>query len=285
MITGINLLLWTDKPTAREHGPLLDQIKKWGFDGVEFPVLAMEAADIRELGKRCDGLALKRSALLAYAAADADPVSPDPKLRRAAVDLIRRSIDKTRDIGADILVGPIQQGLGRFTGSGPSKEEWSRSVEVIRQAGQYAAGMHVKLAFEPLNRFEMFLMNTISEAARFAAEIALPNVGVLADTHHSNIEEEQPAAAWARAGSRILHVHISENHRGIPGRGHAVSPAIFGALRKSGYDGWLTIESFGLKVPGLIMPLHLWRPLFEREEDVAVLGLKHINENWQKAAQ
>jgi D-psicose/D-tagatose/L-ribulose 3-epimerase len=69
---------------------------------------------------------------------------------------------------------------------------------------------------------------------------------MLADTHHSNIEEERPEA-WSRVARQIYHVHISENHRVIPGRGHAVTPGIFRALRKSGYDAWLTIEAFGLQ--------------------------------------
>ena len=133
MKIGMNLLLWTDHPT-KKHGPLLEKIKKWGFDGVEFPVISMEKEDITELAKRCDDLGLGRSAILAFGADQADPVNPDPKLRQAAIDLLKSSIDKTRDIGADILVGPIQQGLGRFTGAGPSADEWKRAADVIRTA-------------------------------------------------------------------------------------------------------------------------------------------------------
>ena len=228
MKIGMNLLLWTDHPT-KEHDPLLEKIKKWGFDGVEFPVIAMEKGDISELAKRCDGLGLARSAILAFGADQADPVNPDPKLRQAAVDLLKSSIDKTRDIGADILVGPFQQGLGRFTGAGPAADEWKRAAEVIRQAAAHAATMHVDLAVEPLNRFEMFLFNTIDKGAEFCRDV-------------------------------------------------------FRALRTSGYDRWLTIEAFGLDVPSLITPLHLWRPLFEREEDVPVLGLKHVQDGWKAAA-
>ena len=283
MKIGMNLLLWTDHPT-KKHGPLLEKIKKWGFDGVEFPVISMEKDDISELAKRCDDLGLDRSAILAFGADQADPVNPDPKLRQAAVDLLKSSIDKTRDIGADILVGPIQQGLGRFTGAGPTGDEWKRSAEVIRKAAAHAATMHVELAVEPLNRFEMFLFNTIDKGAEFCRDVNMPNVGILADTHHSNIEEQHTGRAWSRASKQIFHVHISENHRGVPGQGRAVTPDVFRALRRSGYDRWLTIEAFGLDVPSLIPPLHLWRPLFERVEDVPVLGLKHIQDGWNAAA-
>ncbi len=283
MRVGINLLLWTDHPSGK-HGALLASIKKWGFDGVEFPVISMEPADVKEMAKRSDDLGLQRSALLAYGAEQADPPNPDPKLRQAAVDLIKKSIDQTRELGADILVGPIQAGLGRFTGAGPSPDEWKRAVEVIRTCGEHAATMHVRLGVEPLNRFEMFLMNTVKDGARFCRDVDLPNVGMLADTHHSNIEEEKTADAWSQVAAHIYHVHISENHRGTPGSGHAVTPQIFEALKKAKYDGWMTIEAFGLKVPSLIPPLHLWRKFFEKEEEVAVLGLKHIREGWKRAA-
>ena len=283
MKIGINLLLWTDKPTGT-HAALLGRIKKWGFDGVEFPVLAMDASGARELSKACDDLGLKRSALVALSAADADPSHPDPKLRQAAVEELKRCVDKTRAVGGDILVGPLHQGLGRFTGTGPTDDDWKRSADVIRTVAAHAASQHIDLAIEPLNRFEMFLTNTVEAAGRFVKTVDMPNVGILADTHHSNIEEDRPAEAWSRVMAQVKHVHISENNRGIPGRGHAANAAMFHAVRKSGYDRWLTIEAFGLNVPSLIQPLHLWRPYFDKEEDVAVLGLKHIRESWARAA-
>ena len=282
MKIGINLLLWTDHPSA-QHASLVERIKGWGFDGVEYPVLGMSEEDIRASAKILDNLGMGRTALLAYGADQADPLASDPKLRRAAVDLLKSSIDKARALGARALVGPLQAGLGRFTGAGPTQDEWKRSVDVIHEAAEHAASMHVDLAVEPLNRFEMFLMNTVRAAARFCRDVDMPNVGMLADTHHSNIEENRTGRAWSAVADRIFHVHISENHRGVPGQGQAVRPDVFRSLRKSGYDRWMTIEAFGLKVPGIIRPLHLWRPFFQKEEDVAILGIRHIQEGWKAA--
>jgi D-psicose/D-tagatose/L-ribulose 3-epimerase len=143
--------------------------------------------------------------------------------------------------------------------------------------------MHIRLALEPLNRFEMYLLNTLAEGVRFCRQTGLPNVGLLADTHHSNIEEENPALAWQAAAPFIFQVHISENHRGIPGRGHAIPREIFRTLKQSGYDDWLTIEAFTPKVKPLVPRLHVWREYFEREADVAVEGLRFIRQNWEQA--
>ena len=283
MKVGMNLLLWTIHPTLSGHTGLLRDVKKWGFDGAEFPVLAMSETDCRQLGGLCDDLDLDRTAILAFGAEAGNPVSPEASSRRTALDTLRTSIDKSRAVGADILVGPFQQALGSFTGKAPTDDEWQRSVAVIRAAAEHAATMHVELAVEPLNRFEMYLMNTVDMASRFCRDVGLPNVGILADTHHTNIEEERPAAAWRTVKDRIYHVHISENHRGIPGAGHAVTPDIFKMLREANYDRWLVIEAFGDKVQELIAGLHIWRPFFEREEDVATGGLRYIREQWQAA--
>jgi D-psicose/D-tagatose/L-ribulose 3-epimerase len=105
----------------------------------------------------------------------------------------------------------------------------------------------------------------------------------LADTFHSNIEEPRPEETWAQFIDQIYHVHISENDRGIPGRGHATGLEIFRALGQCGYDGWCVIEAFGTKVPEIIARLHIWRPYFKREEEVALHGLAHIRRMWDEA--
>lgn len=279
----MNLLLWTVHPTVQEHGRLLKQIRNWGFDGVEFPIAAVTEAEARELARLADGLGLGRTTIQGLNAAHADPAAADPALRKAAVETLKQAVDKTRLVGAEILAGPIFQGLGRFSGAAPNPDEWKHAVDVIREVGEYAATMHVRLALEPLNRFEMYLVNTIADGARFCRETELPNVGLLADTHHANIEEYDPAKTWREASAHIFHVHISENNRGVPGRGHAAGQAMFDALRAGGYDDWLTIEAFGQKVQPLVPRLHIWRAYFDDESEVATEGLRYIRESWRRA--
>jgi D-psicose/D-tagatose/L-ribulose 3-epimerase len=240
-------------------------------------------ADVRELGKLCDDLKLARTAVQGFNAAVADPTSGDPKLRQGAVDALKRGIDKAAVLGCEILAGPMFQAQGGVFVEPPSKDDWNRSVEVIRVGAQHAAARHMQLALEPLYRFEMSLVNTLADASRFCRETQMPNVGLLADTHHSNIEETDVPAAWRAAAAHIFHVHLSENDRGVPGRGHAIGPEIFQTLAEIGYDGWLTIEAFSGKVKPLVQRFRLWRQYFDREEEVAIEGLKFIRENWARA--
>ena len=136
----------------------------------------------------------------------------------------------------------------------------------------------MRLALEPLNRFEMFLVNTLADGVRFVRDVGLPNVGLLADSHHAHIEEADTARAWLDAADYILYIHISENHRSTPGTGQALPPAIFQALQQMQYQGWLGIEAFGQAVPERIARLHLWREFSDSEDDIARKGLHFIRQ-------
>lgn len=278
MKIGMNLLLWTDNFNPQKHKELLVSIREWGFDGVEIPA-ALDPGVSTLLAEQLDFLSLERTTIHAMDAATADPSSMDVELRERAVASMKDAIRNTYQIGASLLCGPLFQGLGRFTGRSPEAEEWSHAVECIREAGLFAQQFGVRIALEPLNRFEMYLVNTVDDGVRFVKDVGLDNVGLLVDTHHGNIEEEDVAKAWRRAGEYIFHVHISENHRGVPGSGHAIPLSIFQTLKDIGYKDWLTIEAFSHHVPSLAQRLHLWRKFSVRTDDAARMGIKYIRQS------
>jgi len=283
MKKGINLLLWTVHPTMAEHASLLEQIREWGYDGVEFPIGQTDIAELERLARLCDDLGLERTAAGHVDVATADPTSSDSARRLAARKSLRHAIDKAEVIGSNVLAGPLFQGLGNARPAPPTRDAWKRSVEVIRDAADYAEARHIRIALEPLSRFEASLVNTIADGTRFCRETGSKNVGLLVDTYHANIEEDRPADAWRAASEVIFHVHISENHRGVPGRGHAAGPEMFRALREIGYDDWLTIEAFSRRVEPLVERFRLWRDYFEREDEVAVDGLRFLRDSWAQS--
>ena len=129
---------------------------------------------------------------------------------------------------------------------------------------------------EYLSRFECYVFNTMADAVAHAARVDHANFGVMHDTFHANIEEADPVGAIAAAGPFLRHIHISENDRGTPGRGHLPWPAIFAAIRARGYDGWLTIESFGRALPALAAATRVWRDFSASPEQVYLEGLALI---------
>jgi D-psicose/D-tagatose/L-ribulose 3-epimerase len=276
MKVGVNLLLWTANPTFSEHGHLLDDLKGWGFDAFEIGVGGLSAADIGKFSKKAVELGLTVSALDVFLASDYDTISPDPDKRKKTAAHIRNCIDKAADIGARTFSGPLYQGLCNSTQTGPSGDEWKWAVDILRDCARFAKGKNIRIAAEPLNRFEAYLVNSMQQAYDFALDVGEDNFGILADSHHSNIEEYDVAASWAKAVDRIFNVHISENNRGIPGYGHAVPPAVFQALKKGGYDGNLIIEAFNANVPEIAGMLRLWRPFADKESIIAQEGLKFI---------
>jgi D-psicose/D-tagatose/L-ribulose 3-epimerase len=264
---GINLYLWADD---MHEGlmPVLENLKQIGYDGVEVPIFDLDQAKWKQWSKRLDDLGLERTANTVIAP-EHNPVSADPAIREAAYRHMEAVVDSCATVGSSILCGPHQVALGVFTGKGATDDEWKRSVEHLRRVAVYAAERGVVLAEEIVNRFELYHLNTLDQGIRLVDEVGHPNCKLHLDTFHAHIEEKDPAAAIRRAGSRIAHVHISENDRGVPGTGSVAWDANFAALRDIGYDGWLTVEAFGNFLPNLAAATKIWRPLFESEEQLA----------------
>src|SRR5215471_14553597 len=264
---GINLYLWADD---MHDGlmPILERLKEIGFDGVEVPIFDLDQAKWSHWARCLDDLGLQRTANTVIAA-EHNPLSDDPTVREAAYEHLKKVINCCAAVGSSILCGPHQVALGVFTGKGATDEEWKRSVDHLRRGAEYAAGTGVVLAEEVVNRFELYHLNTLDQAIRCIDEVGHPNCRIHLDTFHAHIEEKDPGSAIRRAGSRIAHVHISENDRGVPGTGSVAWDATFDALQDIGYGGWLTVEAFGNTLPNLAAATKIWRKLFDDEEQLA----------------
>jgi D-psicose/D-tagatose/L-ribulose 3-epimerase len=264
---GINLYLWADD---MHDGlmPVLEKLKRIGYDGVEVPIFDLDPAKWKLWAQRLDDLGLERTANTVIAP-EHNPISADLATREAAYQHMKAVVDCCAAVGSSILCGPHQVALGVFTGRGATEDEWKRSVEHLRRVAEYAAGSGVVLAEEVVNRFEIYHINTLDQGIRLVDEVGHPNCRLHLDTFHAHIEEKNTADAIRRAGDRIAHVHISENDRGVPGSGSVAWDSTFEALRDIGYDGWLTVEAFGNFLANLAAATKIWRPLFDSEEKLA----------------
>jgi D-psicose/D-tagatose/L-ribulose 3-epimerase len=280
---GMNLLLWTDDPTLECWLPLYERLKQMGFDGVELPLLGATPERLAILARRLDDIGLERTAVNVRSVEE-DPIAGDAAIRSAARAGLERTIDCAEAAGARLLAGPLYAALGRFSGAGPTPVEWAHGVETIQHAADYANRSGISLTLEFLNRFEIYLLNCTADTIRFVQDVDRSNVGVHYDTFHAHIEEKDPAAAVVAAGRRITHVHVSESDRSTPGRGQVRWAETFDALRRTGYDGWLTIEAFGQALPSLAAATRIWRSMFENEEQLAREGLRFMKVEWERRA-
>jgi D-psicose/D-tagatose/L-ribulose 3-epimerase len=282
MKIGMCMFLWTTR-VGPEHEGLLADIRATGFDGVEVPVFDGTSLDYARLGLALDGLGLARTAVSALGDPTMNLISPDAAIRQAGVDRMRWVIDCSAALGADKVSGPLHSVLGQFSGQGPTADELAWAVESQQRIGEYAASAGVTVGLEALNRFECYLLNTMDDLAAFIRRVDHPNIRAMYDTFHANIEETDPIGALTRNRAEIVHIHISENDRGVPGRGNIPWAETYAAIRDIGYDDWLTIESFGRGLPDLAAATKVWRDFAESPEAVYRDGYAHIVSQLQKA--
>ena len=231
---------------------------------------------MKDEGLRCTGVTVLPDA--AHSA-----ISAEPAARQGALDHLRWACDCLAAAGGEVLAGPFYQPLGEFTGAAPTAAERDGIVAVHRAAAAHPAWQGLPLAVEPLNRFECHALNTVADAAAIVRRVDLPNYRLLYDTFHANIEEQDPVGVLAAHLDLVGHVHLSENDRGTPGRGHVPWAATLGTLKAGGYRGWCVIEAFGRALPALAAATRVWRDFFPSREAVYQDGHAFLREAWQKA--
>lgn len=276
---GMNLLLWSGELNDGML-PILEKLKSMGFDGVEIPIFNLDI-DYTTWGKRLDDLGLRRTAVTVRTNDD-NPISPDAAVRQKGVELNKKTLDCCAAAGAETIVGPFHSALGHFTGAGRTENEWNWGLDSMRATAEYASQVGVMLGVEPLNRFEVYFLNSQADAAEFCRQVNHPHCRMMYDTFHSNIEEKNIAKAFDAIKDMVCHIHISENDRSTPGAGNIRWDENFDAIKSIGYDGWLVIEAFGLALPELAAATRIWRRMFDSELQLAEEGLKFMKSHVAK---
>lgn len=283
MQVGINLLCLSGFITE-EHLPRIRQLKQLGYDGVEVPVLTGNPAHYAWLAKELDAIGLRRTSTSVTPSPDANPMSGDPDIRRRGVAHLDWIMECAGALGSECVGGPFHAPIGHFTGSGPSADEIRYGAEAHHRMAEQASAAGIYLALEHLNRFETHFLNTMEQAKAYVDTVGHDAFTIMYDTFHANIEEQKQPRAIAAIAGHIGVLHVSENDRGIPGRGHIDFPEVFSAVRKTGYDGWVTLEAFGGGLPELAAATRVWRPLFPDYDTLFAESIDFIRREWDAAA-
>jgi D-psicose/D-tagatose/L-ribulose 3-epimerase len=271
---GINTFLWTASFTE-DYFRLLPAIREHGFDGIEvslFHPKDFQASKIRRAAEQ-NGLACTVCSVLPKGLS---LICDDEPTRRTTISHLADCAQAAAEAGALLLAGPLYSPVGFLPGRRRTADEWTRAVDAYRQLGPALERTGVHVAIEPLNRFETFFLNTTADAVQLCDQISHPNVGILWDTFHANIEEKDPAAALLSVGRHLKHVHTCENDRGTPGSGHTDWKGVFASLKTLKYDGWLTIESFASALEDLSAAASIWRDLAPTPDEIAWDGVRFL---------
>jgi len=221
-------------------GKTLDRLKSFGYEGVELGITDPSGLNPQKIREKLESHGLSLSAITTGQAYGVEGISftePEAKKRRRAIGRIEDQIDFAAHFPETIVI------LGSIRGEGKEKEAPLWLSEGLKEVAQKAEGEEVKLAFEPINRYETKIVNTVEEALQITEGIDCESLGILFDTFHANIEEPSITASIEKAKGEILYVHVADSNRWPPGYGHLDFDRIANALRNVGYQGFLSLES------------------------------------------
>ncbi len=281
---GINTFLFTS-PFTTESISLFPQFKKWGFDSVEIALEDASHIDPVTVKKALDDNGLVCGSICAAMGGGRD-FRGTPAEQKGAMDYLKSVVDLSPALGYPALIGPLYSEVGRadLVSREDYKNQWDTVVKHLRTLVKHAGSLGVKLAIEPLNRFETDFINTCDQALNMVNEVNEPSLFVHLDTFHMNIEEKDSAKAILKAGNKLAHFHACGSDRGTPGNDHINWTGIFDALKQVGYDGDVVIESFTPAIEIIARAACIWREIEPSRENIAVEGVKFLRKQYEAAA-
>lgn len=273
---GISSYVWVS-PFSTKTLSQLAYAKRFGFDVYEIGVEDPDGIDITLVAEEAKRVGIQVNICGAYGETR-DLGSDDAAIRQNAVAYNKTLIDFAAVTGSPYVAGPMYATTGktRLATAAEKTRQTAYVVENLRMLADYAGARNVKLALEPLNRFETDFMNTVAQGRELLDKVQRDNVGFLLDTFHMNIEEKSIPAAIRLAGDRIFDFHACANDRGTPGEDPFDWQAIAKALSDVRYEGPAVIESFTTDITEIARAVSLWRPLAESSDALAKNGLAFL---------
>jgi D-psicose/D-tagatose/L-ribulose 3-epimerase len=272
---GCNTLIWVLSFTERDF-KILDQVKKMGADMVEItPGDEFKKLPPEKLRRKLEAVGLEATVCTALGAAH-DISSADSTVRQNGIGFVKELAGWAREIGARFIGGPIYSELGkkRYLSDRERKAEWNRAADSLKRIGDDIGKKGVTVALEPINRFEIDMMNTAAQAYAMCEQVKSPSIKMMLDTFHMNIEDKKIGDAIKASKKHLVHMHFCSNNRGIPGDDHIPWAEVKQALSDINYAGYGVIESFA---QGQVAAFaNIWRPLVKNQDDIPREGLKFL---------
>jgi RpiB/LacA/LacB family sugar-phosphate isomerase len=214
-----------------------------GFDAVELSLRAPGDLEVPALRKELQALGLTVSAIATGQSCLHDGLclaSPLEEKRAGVVERIKGHIDFAAAFGAKVIIGGIR---GKLTGT-PEEQASQKDtgMAALSECVAYAHEKGVQLVLEPINRYETNWINTVQDGLDVIDQIGMPDLRLVPDTFHMNIEERDISLALVAAGAHIGYMHFADNNRLAPGQGHIPFAAVIKTLCHIGYTGTITTE-------------------------------------------
>lgn len=274
---GASTWLWVSPFTTELAQELFAKIAQMGFDVVEIAVDDPALIDVKEVRAALKANGLKASVCGAFGTTR-DLTNADAAIQQNGIDYIGSCLDICNELGAGFLGGPMYAAVGkaRMLPAAERKKEWDLAVKNLQKVCRMAEARDLKIALEPLNRFESDLVNTAEDVVRLVDAIDHPAAQIMLDSFHMNIEEKNIVEAIKCAGDRLIHLQVAENYRGAPGSGQTDWASYRKGLEQIKYEGIITIESFTTDNVELAAAVCFWNPKAESQDAFATEGLQFL---------
>jgi sugar phosphate isomerase/epimerase len=220
------------------------RLAKYGYDSIEISYDSVELSPGAP-GTKAVAQMLKDNGITCYGSislmfAGRDLIHNDPAVRASSVDYLKKCTQMVADFGGSTM-SIVPSEVGKVKALASPEEEWQWAIEGLKEVRDYANKVGVRVALEPLNRFETNFLNRHDQALLLAEKIG-PDVGVCLDVYHMNMEDANMFKAIENAGARLFDLHVADNNRMACGQGALDWERLLTTCKHVGYNGSLTVE-------------------------------------------
>lgn len=278
MKLGIHAYAWCTR-WSNETLHLIDKCANYHVDFIELPLIDLDFFDTQKTFQRLQEkrIGAVTSTVLSK---ETDISSNNEYTRKTGIEYLKQCVKATSEVGSYSFSGVIYSEFARKDHIGPTQENWDNAANALREVATYAQDFGITVGIEPVNRYETNLINTSEQARLLKDMIGRDNIKIHLDTYHMNIEEKSFYDATILAGKDLIHYHLCENDRGIPGTGTVNWDDIFRSLKKINYKGYAGLENFvGL---GSNFNTWVWRALAPSGDVLLSEGVKFIKSMMKK---
>ena len=220
----------------------IEKASRLGFHGIELALKTADEVDAASLDRWLRQWNMEVSCISTgqvFASLGLYFAHPESSSRERLFDIFRGLIDLAADHGRLVNVGRAR---GYYSESQSREDVEKLFIDTARRICDYAATKEVSLIIEPVNRYEINFVNNLDEGAELLARVERPNLGLMPDVFHMNIEDAQIGDNLARYRDLVFYIHLADSNRLAPGQGHLDFDDVFRGLRRAGFDGWASIE-------------------------------------------
>lgn len=223
---------------------------KLGFDGVELALKRADEINVYQLQKLLDENKIEVSCISTgqvYADGGLMLTHENREKREQVKIIFKEFIDLAASFGKIVNIGRVRGQIG----TRPKRQVEDIFVEVARELCTYALSRDVTLILEPVNRYECDFINSVEEGVQLMQKVGMPNMMLMPDVFHMNIEDKTIGLELAKNIKYIKYIHMADSNRLAPGQGHTSFPDIFDCLLGAGYDGWVSAEILPIPSPDI----------------------------------